>query len=611
MKNRCIAAFAIALGIFCFFISTKVAIAATNSTVRVPLLNVRTGPGVGYNKIDEILNGQTYPVIESRNGWYRLQIGQKSGWVCGDYISLSNTQPAPVTKPEPVAVQTPQPSPTGSLKVKADLLNVRQNAGVSYSKIGSIKLGETYQYFEKSGVWYKIKLNTSFGWVHGDYVAVLTQETTAPPPALPSRGSTSTAPVGGGTSVVDSITADIESMNVVKDAGFNAQVLGQLSKGSSYKVLETRFGWYKIMYGSQEGWIRNRGVTANYKKVESTPTSPVQPVLNALNEIGSVRVYKTLTRNLVAIPVDLKIGKNTGITSLKPEIAHSKTADGKINITINNSCYKGPELVTGVNDNELLSSVSVVTSNNTNSIIINGKMNLDYEISNVAGYSSEDDQYRYFRTYIVINLRKAAGTIGTSPGSPAVQKNNQGKARGEYLIALDAGHGGSSPGAVSSGYEEKVYAFDITKRLNDILKAQGYDIYLTRDKDEYVSLSDRADGANILKTDIFVSIHLNSYSNKSVNGTETLYNYSAVKPGNQLAWSIQKHLIAALNRADRGIVDRPDLAVLNSTYMPAALAEIMFMSNQTELGLITQETIRQKTAQAMANAINEYFGFSN
>jgi len=186
LKNRYIAAFAIAIGIFCFFISTKVAVAATNSIVRVPILNVRTGPGVEHNKIGQILKGQTYPVIESQNGWYRLQIGTKSGWVCGDYIDLSYTQPdsqpasnvdkppviEPIEKPakETVKEKEPEPIPEGVLKVTADLLNVRQNPGTEYKKIGSIKFGETYQYFEKSGVWYKIKLNSSYGWVHGDYV---------------------------------------------------------------------------------------------------------------------------------------------------------------------------------------------------------------------------------------------------------------------------------------------------------------------------------------------------------------------------------------------------------------------------------------------------------
>jgi N-acetylmuramoyl-L-alanine amidase len=81
--------------------------------------------------------------------------------------------------------------------------------------------------------------------------------------------------------------------------------------------------------------------------------------------------------------------------------------------------------------------------------------------------------------------------------------------------------------------------------------------------------------------------------------------------GSSLALAIQKNLVAELKRNNRGIVDRGDLAVLNSTYMPAALAEILFMSNQEEIGLINQENVRQRTAEAMAKAVNEYFGFSN
>ena len=67
----------------------------------------------------------------------------------------------------------------------------------------------------------------------------------------------------------------------------------------------------------------------------------------------------------------------------------------------------------------------------------------------------------------------------------------------------------------------------IINKVNNILKAQGYDTYLTRENDTYVSLLNRADGANILRANIFISNHINSYSIESINGTETLYNSKA------------------------------------------------------------------------------------
>lgn len=594
---------------FLFSFTAKEAKAATNGTVTVSKLNVRSGPGIGYKKINSISNGQTYPVISSQSGWYRLKIGSIYGWVCGDYLKVSSTQQPPVN------TTPPQTSDMGAIKVTADLLNVRQNATVSSNKIGSVKTGETYKYVDKSGVWYKIKYGPSYGWVHGNYVATVSDETTAPPqqPQRPEQPQQPQTPGqqpaeddNGGISVGDTVVSKYNLMSIRSDKELGAPVIARTKKGISFTVLESVPGWLKIQYESQTGWIRTSYIEAG-NQAQNKPNTPITDVTN---EIGSLKIYKTDSKNCVAIPVTTSVSKNSSMTVLNPDISHSLTGDGTLTVNINNSVFRGAESSINAYNNELLSSINIMNiGSNTTSIRLNLKPGALYEVSSVPSKSLEDDEYRYLSTYIVVSLKK---TVDSSSGqSKPVQRNSQGKAKGDYLIALDAGHGGTSSGAVSKGYEEKTLAFDITMKLNDILKAQGYDTYMTRDNDSYVSLSERADGANILKTDIFMSIHLNSYYSGSSNGIETLYNSQAAMPGTGLAQTIQNHLSSSLNRRDRGIVNRPDLAVLNSTNMPAVLAEIMFMSNTEELGLMVQNSVRQKSAQAIAEAVNEYFGFSN
>ena len=66
---------------------------------------------------------------------------------------------------------------------------------------------------------------------------------------------------------------------------------------------------------------------------------------------------------------------------------------------------------------------------------------------------------------------------------------------------------------------------------------------------------------------------------------------------------IQKEMVSALGTTDRGIVERPNLVVLKATKMPAALAEVAFLTNSDDLSKLKTEAFRQKAAQAICDAI--------
>lgn len=624
------AAFLVLFLIFSF--TAKEAMAASTGMVTVPILNVRSGPGTGHNKIGSIQNGQTYAVIEGQDGWYRLQIGQTTGWVSGEFLKVSSDSQ------DAASSVGQQSSPIGTVKVTADLLNVRQDPDISSKKIGGISMGETCQYFEKSGQWYKIKYGSTYGWIHGDYVVPVSQQDTniipeqpkepeqPNQPAAPTIPQPPVASVSGqqpaeqgagsdkkeGISAGDLVQVKLGLVSIRSNKILSSRVIGKAKKGSTYTVLESNSGWLKIEFGSKTGWIRESYVNVVENKDNDTnnTTAPNQPIQNGIYTIGSLKVYKTATRNTVAIPVTMRVDKSSSMTELYPYVNHAKTKAGKITITINNSTFSGTSSYISTSGNELVSYVDIMNSSkNINIININTKSDVDYEVSYVPAKTTQDNEYRYLKTYVVVNLKKS--DTSTNTHNTGAVKNSLGKVKGNYLVTLDAGHGGEATGAANGGYNEKMMTLDIMNRVNNLLKAQGYDTYMTREKDEYVSLSDRADGANILKSDIFISVHLNSFTNNSANGTETLYDAQGKMPGTRLAELIQKHLVMSLNRQNRGIVSRPDLVVLNSTYMPSSLAEVLFISNTEELGLIKQESIRQKAAQAISDAVNEYFGFSH
>jgi len=95
------------------------------------------------------------------------------------------------------------------------------------------------------------------------------------------------------------------------------------------------------------------------------------------------------------------------------------------------------------------------------------------------------------------------------------------------VIVIDAGHGGKDPGAIGyKHYREKIVVMQIAKYLNSILINRGYKVYMTRNKDKFVKLSNRTKFANKKNADIFISIHANAMSKKNaylVQGIECYF----------------------------------------------------------------------------------------
>lgn len=172
----------------------------------------------------------------------------------------------------------------------------------------------------------------------------------------------------------------------------------------------------------------------------------------------------------------------------------------------------------------------------------------------------------------------------------------------DYRIALDAGHGGSDPGAVYKGRQEKDDTLDLTLAVGDILKKNGIDVYYTRTTDEYETPFKKATDANNSGADLFVSIHRNSSENPNqYSGVETLV-YSDTGLKAEVARNINNQLEDA-GFKNLGVDERKNLVVLKRTKMPAVLVEAGFINNDKDNYLFDEEF--DSIAQAIADGILE------
>ncbi len=170
------------------------------------------------------------------------------------------------------------------------------------------------------------------------------------------------------------------------------------------------------------------------------------------------------------------------------------------------------------------------------------------------------------------------------------------------LVVLDAGHGGSNPGATYNGRQEKDDTLALALAIGQILEANGVDVYYTRTTDIYEAPQRKAMEGNAVNADYFVSLHRNSspYPNQ-YTGVETLV-YNRYGEAARLAGNINARL-EDVGFANQGVNERTNLVVLNQTEMPAVLAEVGFINTDADNRLLDQRF--QEVAQAIADGILE------
>jgi N-acetylmuramoyl-L-alanine amidase len=170
-------------------------------------------------------------------------------------------------------------------------------------------------------------------------------------------------------------------------------------------------------------------------------------------------------------------------------------------------------------------------------------------------------------------------------------------------VVLDPGHGGHDRGA-SIGYVfEKHLALDTARRVEQLLKQQGIKVVMTRSRDVFIPLPDRASAGNRYRNAIFVSLHYNYNRGGSGNGVETYYNRSS---SYSLAAYIQAYLVQRSRMGNRGVKTANFHVIRNTTRNPAVLVECGFVSNSSERARMMTGEFRARIAEGIAQGIVAY-----
>ena len=236
-----------------------------------------------------------------------------------------------------------------------------------------------------------------------------------------------------------------------------------------------------------------------------------------------------------------------------------------------------------------------------------------------------------------------SGNARITQAQPQSQPSNISRGNKKYTIVVDPGHGGHDSGARGNGYNEKDIALQVATRLANNLR-RDYNVIITRDSDFFVPLDTRAKIGNDANADFFISIHLNSSSSSSANGTEVFYfskkdqgSYAAQvakfenkvdgsygdvpfsdfilndifyrknqKTSQAIAESVLNNLINTTGLRRRGVFGA-NFAVLRGSNSPSILVELGFMNNYSDLSQYLTPDGQERAANAIGSAIRSYF----
>ncbi len=177
----------------------------------------------------------------------------------------------------------------------------------------------------------------------------------------------------------------------------------------------------------------------------------------------------------------------------------------------------------------------------------------------------------------------------------------------DIKITLDAGHGGSEYGAIGPlGDKEKDINLAIAQKLQTKLQEAGAIVYMTRNDDSEVSLSDRVKKSNDNNSQIFLSIHNNalpdSLADRKATGTETYYFYPQSR---ELAKTLLDTITKDLELKNNG-AKQQSFAVVRNTNSLAILLELGYIINPEDNAKLMDDCFQDKAAESIKHGLENY-----
>jgi N-acetylmuramoyl-L-alanine amidase len=189
------------------------------------------------------------------------------------------------------------------------------------------------------------------------------------------------------------------------------------------------------------------------------------------------------------------------------------------------------------------------------------------------------------------------------------------------VLLIDPGHGGVDGGTAGNGMTEKDWTLKVGLALAELLRARGHEVALTRETDRTLPLVERPAVVQAAPRIAVLSIHFNAGASDAA-GVETFFSWpkkpeimarldggtSPTDEGQALALAVQRGIHATTGARDRGVKNRPNLAMTSRTLCPSVLIECGFLSNAAESRKIQDPAYLTKIVVGIADGYESWLG---
>lgn len=577
-------------------------------------VNVRSGPGLEHSIVGTLNRGDSVTVIGGVPGWFEVRFSPGGGplaagagtpgWIA-DWLMevvapvVNSGQAGGGSAGEEPAESRPAPFERLGL-VNGDNVNVRGGPGLGYPVLKRVNRDHVVVVTQEKDGWYYGSLEDgSKGWFAGWLVEMV------------KEGSIARTDV-----------------NVRSGPGLNETILTRVDKGDPVIILSQAQSWYQVrLADGRKGWIADwlvevmDGVGGQGGGSSGAPAAGngtgqagggVPGGNTGLPGAGERLVVELAGIAPGALAAAAAPAGSDYISALR--VAPLNTAggsgtggDNSLRLTLDLSRSASYRISSVDNLQKEGGSGGQVGSGG-------GGAPADGGPAGTPAGGSEPSLGGLYETTIILgpalsaeeadSITRGIGTGGDPAGSP-LPADLSGILSGR-IIGVDAGHGGSDPGTSGpSKVKEKTLTLDLALRLARMLREAGARVIMTREADVSVSNPTRVNTVHAGGAEVFISIHLNGYTNPAINGTETLYRPSAAN--DRLARLIQGEFLRELGLADRGLMVRPNLYILRESRIPVALAEVGYLTNPSDENRLLQAEFRERAALALLRAIVEFF----
>ncbi|PFQ86859.1 peptidase M24 [Bacillus thuringiensis] len=264
--------------------ATTVQASASNDSsykVNASVLHVRAGSSTSHDIISRVYNGQSLNVIGEENGWFKININGKTGFVSGEFVSKSGATNNNV-------------STGGNNKVTADVLRVRTAPNTSSSVSGRVYAGQTLNVIGQENGWVKINHNGQVGYVSGEFVSgVSSNAGSSNNNTNNNNNNQEVTPASG------NYTVNVSSLRVRTGPSTSHTTVGSVTKGQVVQVVGEVQDWFKINYAGQTAYISkdyvtkggsNENVTEGNKQEQNNNNGTIQTGGSYVVNATSLRV---------------------------------------------------------------------------------------------------------------------------------------------------------------------------------------------------------------------------------------------------------------------------------------------------------------------------------